>query len=420
MSTRNHRNTRRPATTTALAMEGLEGRICMAGDVAVTVEGTGLKIAGDALGNDVLVQQVAAQRIRVTGLDGTTINGAGSQEFAFGGGLLDINLKKGDDRLVLNDFEGRFLDVERLKIDLGKGSDVADIDDLIVRGTDLVTIELGKDDQNAEDVLRIDDTDIAGSLKVFMGGGDDEVRMEDSVFRRDLEIRLAGGADEVRLGEADDTLAVMGTLLIEGAKGADTVALQDVTTGEMNIALGSGTADLTANAVDVTGAFIFSGGSAFNDVELADVRADHLEINAPQGRTTADLVDVRARKLVITTGESVDRVGLVRVATDGLVANLGKGDDTLEADELAARKAEINGGQGNDTVTVSNFGHRFGFLVTLGDLTIKGNQGDDRVILDRGRAVNLTVDGNAGNDTLDERVFLALGVRDVKNVETVL
>lgn len=414
MSTHRIASARRSRRYDVLCIEGLERRTCRAGDVAVEIDDGVLKVTGDAFGNEVLVQQVDVQKFQVTGLNGTTVNGLGQQDFVFNGQDVEIGLKDGDDRLVMNDFNGRRIDIERLVIDTGKGRDVVDLDDLTVRGDERVDIYLGSGNQNETDVLILDDADIHPALRVVLGGGDDTVDIEESVFGGDVTIETGAGDDHVTLGRVAEGLGVAGKIKADLGKGDDSLHVSEVSAATAEVVLGDGVGDLTVEGLDVAGQMKVNGGSVFTDIEMTEITADELVINVPKGRTTADMFDVDVHTLAITTGGGVDRVGMVRVRANEVFAKLGKGDDSFLATDLSAQHSTIEAGKGNDEVTLrASLG-----LFLSNEVKILGDKGDDRVTINHGRLATLTIDGGAGDDTLEEDSVVVFIDEEVKNIET--
>src|SRR5262245_51098757 len=90
-----------------IGFESLEGRLMMAGNVAVNVTGGDLLLTGDNLGNLVEIRQVQLNdspipgRFLVRGINGTTINGQASQVFQNVTDDFQINLNGGNDRITL-------------------------------------------------------------------------------------------------------------------------------------------------------------------------------------------------------------------------------------------------------------------------------------------------------------------------------
>jgi hypothetical protein len=84
----------------ANAIEQLESRICMDGNVQAAIIDGDLVVRGDAEDNNIIIQRIAG-RIRVTGLEGTRVNGVNSREFAPGFDDLEILMRQGGEDAVL-------------------------------------------------------------------------------------------------------------------------------------------------------------------------------------------------------------------------------------------------------------------------------------------------------------------------------
>ena len=79
----------------------LESRNLLAGDVSVVLEGSTLVISGDALSNQIDVQQNDSGSVVFTGRDATTVNG--QSEFSFSGSFdrTRFQMNDGDDEVAL-------------------------------------------------------------------------------------------------------------------------------------------------------------------------------------------------------------------------------------------------------------------------------------------------------------------------------
>src|SRR5262249_52792762 len=93
-ATMNRRTTRRRQSSTRLAFERLEDRALLAGNVAASISGGSLRIVGDALDNQVLVERASATRVRLTPMGDTTVNGS-ADPVTLGGFRRGITLNTG-------------------------------------------------------------------------------------------------------------------------------------------------------------------------------------------------------------------------------------------------------------------------------------------------------------------------------------
>jgi hypothetical protein len=339
------RKTKNRSNYSPLSLEQLENRALMAGDVAAVLNGNSLRLTGDDLGNEVLVQQVAANQFRVTGLAGTTINGQAVQNFAFNGNELRVDLKGGNDFLEIDDFNNLELTINKLAIDLGAGGDQAKLDDFNVLGTGNIDIKLGNNNQNEVDELFIDDAEFAGNVKIATGGGDDTVTIFDSEFAKNLQIDTAGGSDTVELDNVEGASLTLklgdgvldfadlidvdatGKLTIDGGNGDDAVEMDNITAGEVAIDFRQGQSDLNAEQVDVAGRFNVKGGDLNNAIDLQVIAAQELRLDYAKGTTNAQLGFIGTEKFTLKTGANNDVVNIGVIFATDFVTELGGGND---------------------------------------------------------------------------------------------
>ena len=115
----------------ALAL-GLSASALAAGDVQITVDLTTneLRATGDGSGNEISIAEGSSLgTYTVTGLNGTTLNGAASDDFDGIRGFV-INLAQGNDRVVMSPTLVR----GNLRIILGEGADTVSLDGVRVHG----------------------------------------------------------------------------------------------------------------------------------------------------------------------------------------------------------------------------------------------------------------------------------------------
>ncbi len=119
----------------------------LAGDVLAVVDDGNLIISGDAESNQIAVDQsdLAAGEVRISGLDGTTINGeAGPVVLPGVTGDVEADLDDGDDVVI---FDQVVVDGD-LKIDMGDG--IYQVTLIVDVGGD---VKFSSDDSFAEDVF---------------------------------------------------------------------------------------------------------------------------------------------------------------------------------------------------------------------------------------------------------------------------
>jgi len=195
-----------------LEIECLEQRCVPAGNLSVVLNGGTLVIRGDDLSNGVEVTQGAeAGQFVVTGLNvggATTVNGQAAVTVAGVTGDVIIDLRGGDDQVVVGDGVAVPRD---LRVRTGLGNDTVTLADVTV-GEDL-TVETGL----GNDTVSVADVMVGGDSRVETGGGNDTVQITDSLFSRELRVILGDGDDALSLGDS----MVGGDFRVEGGAGVD-------------------------------------------------------------------------------------------------------------------------------------------------------------------------------------------------------
>ena len=176
----------------------------MAGDVSVSFspsDANDLVIEGDEQGNQIQITSVGDDRVRITGLNGTTVN---DQPF--------VEETVGDD----------------IRIDMLAGNDEVRVHDLDLDGTSHadLTIKLGAD----HDFASVESSKVTDDLRIYGSTGADEVLVDNVIIDDDLAIELNGLGDRPRVNLQTATVrdAVVGDdLRIIGGSGIDHIDLVD-------------------------------------------------------------------------------------------------------------------------------------------------------------------------------------------------
>lgn len=214
-------------------VEGLEGRVLLAGDVVVSVVDGDLMIRGDREPNAIVISQGVDGAYTVAGAvdedDGlpTTVNDGASGVFAGVDDDVRIRMGRGDDRLeidgidVPDDYSSRDIN----------GDDTTLIDGAVVgdRFKHFTENPNGTTRHNIRVVLN--DVEVAALMFIATGHGRDWVEIVGSTFH--------GEHVGVTTGEGDDVMKVIdseadGAFQIQSSDGADRVRVADV------VALGVG------------------------------------------------------------------------------------------------------------------------------------------------------------------------------------
>jgi hypothetical protein len=277
-----------------LAIESLEPKQMLAGDVTVRQVGANLFIQGDDLANQVVITSgEAAGSYVIRGFEGTSVTLEGSSTPAPETGLVvtgvrgfvNVNTGDGDDEVTIEDAKFRL----GLTVATGEGSD-----DVVVQ-----------------------DTKVGGVLNILTGAGDDSVKIG------------VAAAPENALALPSSAASVQGGFAID-------------------ILLGDGADSAEVHNASAMGSIVVGGGLGADSVDVSDVRAATLILRGGDG-DAADEIDVARAKAfaaVIGTGAGADRVGLVDSAFTSLNVALGSGDDNLSLQKVKARVTALAGGDG--------------------------------------------------------------------------
>jgi hypothetical protein len=283
----------RPSNHRPLALESLEHRQMLAGNVTVSLVGGSMFVAGDDDSNQIAITAgTEAGSFNVRGLDGTTVTMAGSSTPAPDTGLVvtgvrghvNVRMAAGDDAVEVSDIEHR----RGLSIETGAGNDTVNVHD----------VKLG------------------GFLNIATGIGDDAVTV--------------GSASTPAAALASDSAANVRAALA------------------IDIFLGDGADSAQVNGAAAP-AIIAGGGSGADIVGVHSIRAASLVVRGGDG-DGVDQVDVSGAKAiaaVIGTGGGADRVGIVDSAFTSLNVAMGSGDDALSLQKVKARISLLAGGEGS-------------------------------------------------------------------------
>lgn len=200
-----------------LKCESLENRELMAGNVTVTLEANEVIVRGDGQSNQVEVFQLDNGAYRISGLNGTTVNGRGFADRNSSDRDLRIFMGGGDDLVFLgNNLARRAMVMEDLQIDMGTGKDGLAIANVQTTDNQFATVRMGGS-ENEADILAVHRSTFKTGLSFDMGGGDDQVEFVKTTVNGKLEGRLGAGKDSITL--ADTFFA---TSFLDGGDGFDT------------------------------------------------------------------------------------------------------------------------------------------------------------------------------------------------------
>jgi hypothetical protein len=286
------------AVVGTLALTGVAGT-AMANNVQALVEGSLLVIAGDNLGNQIVVARNAAGDVVVTGQNGTKINGVASARFP---------------RLALNAAE----------MQLGGGNDV-----VTLRGLQ-----------------------IANDLYVNLGDGADRLTIPAAAsvtVGNNLAIEGAGGNDTIRT----EGVIVGQDLYIDGGIGVLNATVSGAMVGFNVSLIGDDANDIMTVTALAAGGDVFVEAKGGSDrVSLTTVDALLIGISTDAGADRVTLIEVSTMEdLGIFTGSGNDIVQMMDVASaKNLTVSLDSENDKLTGMNVSAGlDAVFEGGAGTDT-----------------------------------------------------------------------
>lgn len=332
-----------------LGCESLENRRLMAGDVDVALIGTiDLAITGDHASNDILVEQVGRE-IRVTGQNGTTVNGSTKTAVFKAGGLTQefddifIKMNGGDDDVTIRDLNLDYWHHSNLNADMGSGSDLLWING--ARVAESVKVDTGTD----HDIVAINRTDagvgpLVGNIEVDLVRGvsaDNQLTITNSSA---TDIRAY--TDEARVLRSSVTTDVW----IHGNHDRNTILVSDVDAGDdIHLYGGEGRNELevkNSTAEDIR----MYGGSGRDIMSLRSVSvADDIRLDGGEGNDYFGLSYNFAEDLYIY-GRGGDDVVYDQVTHvhDYLFASLGDDEDTITLNGTLGGRHYLHGGEGRD------------------------------------------------------------------------
>jgi hypothetical protein len=304
---------RRGCPRRQLAVESLETRHALAGNVvAVLTEGT-LTILGDQQANGVnIYYDVATSKHVVSGRDSggsaTEINGAASPAEFAGVRHVQVWLGAGDDRLDFGTAGQCYTRVpQKLSIMMGDGNDTVELGRAgnAVHGADPVYHRLY----------------VNKGIYVDLGSGDDQLAVANVKTNKSLIVKAEGGNDEIAFateftagGATAPTLfpvLIKGNLHIHLGLGDDELTLLHARVGQnVKIVDPAGAAVIAAADVGVAEKFDLNTGNANDQVILDFVAADQLNLHTNGGADDVKIEHSRFKRLNVRTGSGADDLTL--------------------------------------------------------------------------------------------------------------
>ena len=284
--------TRKPSRS--LILEKLQDRLVMAGNVSAVIDSGYLVLRGDDAANEVSIERVSGNQVRVSGTNNTTINGLTQPALLRVQKGFDLQMRGGDDKLTVIGLNavGRY----EIRMDLGAGNDT------------LVASKL-----------------IAQRIHVLGGAGNDSITVRDSRSRRGSGVGGDAGDDSIILSN----LRFGNGSCIDGGTGKNTIQETNTRYGVRSTKL-----NLDPNAPSDT---VTTPPTATADT-LSVVRNASTTINLA-ANDVAGTAAINTGSIVITTQPTN---GTVTVGTNGNVTYQHNGSNTT-SDTFAYTIKDVNG-----------------------------------------------------------------------------
>lgn len=364
-------------------------------------------------GNDTLTGGSGADQLfggagndNLFGEDGNDLlfGGDGNDVLTGGAGNDQVFGEAGDDTMVWNPGDGSDL------LEGGDGNDTA-----VVNGSDAgETFTVTPNGTR----VRFDglsptpfslDIGTTENIVVHAGGGDDTITAANGLSAlTSLTLDGGDGNDTINGGDGNDTLiGGNGNDVVAGGRGNDTAQLG---AGDDTFVWNPGDGSDSVDGGSGTDTLVFNGANVGENINIK-ANGQHVTLSRDVGAVSMDLNSIEHINLAalggadhITVGD-LSGTGVTQVALD-LGTNTGTGDGSADTVTVngTAKNDQINVTAAGDTVTVAGASEQATLAhVEAGDaLTIDGGAGNDTINAASVPAgvMGLTIDGGTGNDTI--------------------
>ncbi len=210
---RGKRTSRKNLTSHRWALEHLEERTLLSGNVtAIVTSGGNLQVVGDAKDNQIVIQSTSTGALQVSSLDGTTTINGGSTPFTTSGvtGDVDVFMKLGAD--VVNVGATGMLTTlpHNLVVDTGAGTDTVAVENATIGGSIALFGGVGSDTFTVGSSESEAPVTVGGSVFILGGtGNSNTIAVFDAEITGDLKIFSSGRNDQIQVG-FDAGLGIIG------------------------------------------------------------------------------------------------------------------------------------------------------------------------------------------------------------------
>ena len=323
-----------PTRNRSLAVESLESRTLMAGNVTAKVVDGSLEVRGDQFSNGVAIEQTAANtfRVRTYSLGGspTSLNGTSNNIQTFSGVTTDVLVSLGEsyNEVSVNHLSG------------GAAT--------IGRNLSITALQ----SSNARIQARVGQAQ-GGYLTVHNAA----INISNSSVPRDMVFSSLKGLDA-------DTINVGGHVDITGTGFANSVVLDALRAASLSISTGNGRDFVRlANRPQITGDVRIFMGHGEDFLRIGSLTAQNLTVNMGVGPSDIDVFGntTIGHEARFTSDNQADTTSAIDdVSINGLHVNeaffvwLSSGNDRLTINNTSAPRATLRGGTGLDTLLLGD------------------------------------------------------------------
>jgi hypothetical protein len=209
---RGKRTSRRTLSSPRWALERLEERTLLSGNVTATVTtGGNLLVVGDAQANQIAIQTTSGA-LQVSSLDGTTTINGGAGPFTATGftGDVDVFMKQGADVVDVGGTGAVTSLPHNLVIDTGSGNDTVAVENASIGGSVALFGGAGSDTFTVGSSSSEAPVTVGGSVFIVGGTGTgNTIAVFDAEITGDLKIFSSGSNDQIQVG-FDAGLGIIG------------------------------------------------------------------------------------------------------------------------------------------------------------------------------------------------------------------
>jgi hypothetical protein len=200
---RGKRTLRRARFSPRWALERLEDRTLLSGNVTATVTAGNLLLVGDAKANQILIQSTSGGALQVSSLDGTTTINGGSGPFTSTSvtGNVTVFMKQGADVVDVGGTGMLTTLPKNLFVDTGSGDDTVDVENASIGGNVAIFGGAGNDTFTIGSSTSETAVSVGGSVFIVGGTGDtNTIAVFDANITGDVRIFGRGADDQIQVG----------------------------------------------------------------------------------------------------------------------------------------------------------------------------------------------------------------------------